>query len=48
MSKNKKRTQQKSYEKPKLEKLGNMAQVTRKSGGGVDGAQPWPGHQNKP
>jgi hypothetical protein len=44
MSKDKKRTQQKSYEKPKLEKLGNMAQVTRKSGGATDVAQP---HQGK-
>ena len=40
MSKDKKRTQQKSYEKPKLEKLGNMAQVTRKSGGAGDAAGP--------
>jgi len=48
MSKDKKRTQQKSYEKPKLEKLGNMAQVTRKSGVGGDGSPPWQGHPNKP
>jgi len=47
MSKDKKRTQQKSYEKPKLEKLGNMAQVTRKSGGGSDSSVPHIGHRNK-
>jgi len=48
MSKDKKTPQQKPYEEPKLEKLGNMAQVTRKSGGGTDGSQTFPGHQNKP
>ena len=41
MSKDKKTPQQKPYEKPKLEKLGNMAQVTRKSGPGSDNPH-WP------
>ena len=44
MSDDEKTPQQKPYEKPKLEKLGNMAQVTRKSGGATDVAQP---HQGK-
>ena len=42
MSKNEKSLKRKSYEKPKLRKLGHMAKVTQKSGGTYDG-----GSQNK-
>ena len=45
MSKDKKTPQQKPYEEPKLEKLGHMAQVTRKSGPATDQAQPHQGHR---